>query len=152
MGAKLRVFRVEVPVNYDQAWADAIRQGAPNTGSGWAIWDVESQFPIEKGTARKLRYVQFGMSFRHQAALDYAVSEKIAHIHPRDIFATTEHHAKIADEQDEDYMFLNSALTCAVGGDVRVPCVECYRDGYRDADAYDVRHGFHESSWFGFRE
>ncbi len=153
--SKLRMFKVEIPVDYDQAWADAIRQGAPSTDSGWPIWGVEDQFPTDqKGTvAEKLRFVQFGPSFYRQAVLDYAKSEGgVTLIHPRSIFGTTERHPKIADEQDEEVMYLNSALTCTVVGDVFVPHVECYRDGYRFAYARDVGFGFGECSWFGFRE
>ena len=154
MSGKLRVFRVEVPVNYDQAWADAIRLGAPNTGSGSYIHRVGDQFPTDqKGTVtEKIRWVQFGSSYRHQVALDYAKDEKIAHVHPRGTFATTEHHPKIADEQGEDYMYLNSALTCTVGGFVFVPHVGCHRGGVRYAGTYVVQLGFHGFSWFGFRE
>ena len=153
MSAKLRTFKIEVPVNYDQAWADAIRQGAPNSNTGSYIWNVEDQFPKEKGTiTEKLRFVQFGSSFYHQVVLDYAKEEKIAHIHPRSIFATTEKHPKLADEQDEDYMYLNSGLTCTVGGSVHVPRVRCFRVGFRGARTDDVGREFRSSSWFGFRE
>lgn len=153
-GKKLRTFTVEVPVNYDQAWADAIRQGAPNTGSGWAIWGVEDQFPTDQKVVitEKQRWVQFGPSYRHQVALDYAKDEKLAHIHPRGIFSLTEAHPKIVEEQDEDVMYLNSGLICAVGGGVLVPRVECYRDGFRKASILGVRYEFYGFSWFGFRE
>ena len=82
--SKLRMFKVEIPVDYDQAWADAIRQGAPSTDSGWPIWGVEDQFPTDqKGTvAEKLRFVQFGPSFYRQAVLDYAKSEGGGHSDP----------------------------------------------------------------------
>ncbi|OGN06892.1 MAG: hypothetical protein A2750_02990 [Candidatus Yanofskybacteria bacterium RIFCSPHIGHO2_01_FULL_45_42] len=150
----VRVFRLQVPVNYDLEWAEAIRRGAPNTSESSLIWTVSDQFPTDKkGTVTESVFVtQLGPSFRHQAALNYAVAEKKPHAHPRVIWAIGECHPKLAREQGKNWMFLNSGLTCAVDGYVFVPFLVVLEDGLRGADVYVVQCVFRELSSCVFGE
>ena len=152
--SKIRTFRLAVPVNYDLEWVEAIRRGAPNTLKDSLIWGVSDQFPTDKkGTAvEKLSVVQFGPSFHHQDALDYAVSEKKAHIHPRLLWAIGEYHPQLAWEQNESWMFLNSGLTCTAGGGVLFPYLRVFGDVFREACVSAVQFVFDENSWFVFGE
>lgn len=150
----IRIIRLQVPTNYDLEWAQSIREGTLNTSDGSMIWGVGDQFPTnKKGTVNEnLLLVQLGPSFMHQAALDYAKQENKPHAHPRSIWAIGKKYPRLAKEQGESWMFLNSALTCTAHGYVYVPYLCCLEDGYRHAGVLVVQYGFLEASWFVFGE
>lgn len=116
-----KTFDIEVTVNYDLSWGEAIRRGAPNTTPDrpslpWKIWDIAKAFPnSQKGIVREKLTI---LNFQHREgkyikqAMAYGEKQKLPVANPRAVFAIGEHFLEITNEWQRHYMKFVSSRGC----------------------------------------
>jgi hypothetical protein len=81
----------QVPVNWDQSLDEAIRLGAPNTPSGYPIWQAASQYFKPAGKRgielTDISLLGFDRSWESQEAIHYAAKKNLPTAMPQQVFA-----------------------------------------------------------------
>ena len=115
----------QVPVNHDRTFEEAIRAGAPNTPSNYAIWQAASQYPKAEGKSgvelTDISLLGYGRNWESQEAVDYVITRNLPAASFRQVLAIGEVHPQLHKDLGKDYLAAVSLQKCKLGGFVLLP-------------------------------
>lgn len=149
----LLVVRLQVSVNWDRTYEEAIPAGGPDTPANYLIWQAADQYPKPKGSSgtelAAVSLLGYGRSWDSQEAVDYTVKKNLAAPHPQQVFAIGEdgNYPRLHKDLGKPYLVAVCLQKCKLGRDVRLPYLWFYGDE-REASARRFDDGWHDGYWF----